>query len=134
MLGFVERSKIRSSEKRLAVSMDYLRHMYQHAPDAFWKFTKMMPATQHREILPAAPYHVARLVATRQEDRGPCVQAVVNLAKEDAVEPGILQAALAGKVDALPESLRDVYRFAEAVVTANGEDDQYREKLRKVFG
>lgn len=134
MFGFVVKSKIRSSEKRLGVSMDYLRHMYEHAPNAFWKFSKMMPAAQYREKLPAAPYHVARLVATQHEDCGPCVQIVVNLAKEDSVEPAILQAALAGKVEELPESLQDVYRFAEAVVTANGDDELYRERLRKVFG
>jgi alkylhydroperoxidase family enzyme len=134
MLGFMVKSKIRSTEKRLGVSMDYLRHMYEHAPDAFWKFSKMMPAAQHREKLPPAPYHVARLVATRHEDCGPCVQIVVNLAKEDGVEPAILQAALAGKVEDLPESLQDVYRFAESVVTADGDDGAYRERLRKVFG
>lgn len=134
MLGFVVRSKIRSTEKRLGVSMDYLRHMYEHAPDAFHKFTKMMPAAQHREKLPPAPYHVARLVATRHEDCGTCLQIVVNLAKEDGVEPAVLQTALAGKVDELPESLQDVYRFAESVVLADGEEGPYRERVRKVFG
>jgi alkylhydroperoxidase family enzyme len=134
MLGFGVRSKIRSTEKRLGVSMDYLRHMYQHAPDAFWKFEKLMPAAQHREKLPAAPYHVARLVATRHEDSGPCVQIAVNLAKLDNVEPAILKAALAGRVEELPESLQDVYRFTESVVTVDGEEGTYRERLRKVFG
>ena len=134
MLGFVVRSKIRSTEKRLGVSMDYLRHVYDHAPDAFSKFEKLMPAAQHREKLPPAPYHVARLVATRQEDCAPCVQAVVNLAKEDGVEPAILSAALYGKVEELPESLLDVYHFAESVVTADGDDGTYRERVRKVFG
>jgi alkylhydroperoxidase family enzyme len=134
MLGFVVRSKIRATEKRLGVSMEYLRHMYSHAPDAFDKFSTLMPATQHREKLPPAPYHVARLVATRQEDCGPCLQVAVNLAKEDGVEPAILQAALAGKVEELPESLQDVYRFAESVVLADGEEGNYRERVRKVFG
>jgi alkylhydroperoxidase family enzyme len=134
MLGFVVRSKIRSTEKRLGVSMDYLRHMYQHAPDAFWKFSKFMPAAQHREKLPPAPYHVARLVATRHEDCGPCVQTVINMAKEEGVEPAILSAALHGRVEELPESLQDVYHFAESVVTADGEDGTYRERVRKVFG
>jgi alkylhydroperoxidase family enzyme len=77
---------------------------------------------------------VARLVATRYADCGPCVQVVVNMAKKDGVEPAVLRAALAGRVEELPESLRDVFRFAEAVVTAGGEEDQYRERLRKVFG
>lgn len=134
MYGMIVRHKIRTSEKRLGVSMDYLRDMYDHAPDAFWKFTKFMPAAQHRAKLPPAPYHVARLVATCHEDCGPCVQIVVNLAKEDGIEPAILTATLAGKVEQLPESLQDVYRFAEAVVTASGDEAEYRERLRKVFG
>jgi alkylhydroperoxidase family enzyme len=134
MFGLIVRRKIRSTEKRLGVSMDYLRHVYDHAPDAFWKFTKFMPAAQHRQKLPPAPYHVARLVATRHEDCGPCVQIVVNLAKEDGIEPAILSAALAGKVEELPESLQDVYHFTEAVVNASGDDEEYRDRLRKVFG
>jgi len=134
MLGFMVKSKIRSTEKRLGVSMDYLRQMYEHAPEAFWKFEKVLPAAQHRQKLPPAPYHVARLVATRQEDCGPCLQAAVNLAKEDGIEPAIIKAALASRVDELPESLQDVYRFAESVVLPDGEEGPYRERLRKVFG
>ena len=134
MLGFMVKQKIRSSEKRLGVSMDYLREMYDTAPDAFRAFSKIMPAAEHRQKLPAAPYHVARIVATRHADCGSCVQLVVNAAKADGVEPEVLKAAVFGKVDDLPESLRDVYRFAEAVVTLSGGEDELREKLKTVFG
>ncbi len=134
MLGFVVRRKIRSAEKRLGEPLDYLRQMYDHAPDAFWQFSKVARAATYREKLPAAPFHVARLVAVKHQDCGPCVQTVVNLAKEDGVEPAVLKAALAGKVEELPESLRDVYRFAQAVAARTGEEDSYRERLRKVFG
>jgi hypothetical protein len=34
-----------------------------------------------------------------------------------------VQAVLANRVDDLPEELREAYRFAEAVVTRNGEED-----------
>ena len=134
MIGFLVRRKIRSTEKKLGESMDYMRHMYETAPEAFWQFAKVAKASAHRSKLPAAPFHVARLVAVRAQDCGPCVQTVVNLAKEDGVEVGILKAALTGKVEALPESLGDVYRFAEAVATNSGEEEQYRERLLKVFG
>lgn len=130
----IVRHKIRSTEKRLGVSMDYFRHMYEHAPDAYWQFTKFVPVAQYRAKLLAAPYHIARLVATRYEDCGTCLQIVVNLAKEDGIEPAILNAALSGQVEQLPESLQDVYHFAVAVVTASGDDEVYRERLRKVFG
>jgi alkylhydroperoxidase family enzyme len=134
MLGFLVRRKIRSAEKKLGEPMDYMRHMYEAALDAFWQFVKVAKATGQRSKLPAAPFHVARLVAVRYQDCGPCVQTVVNLAKEDGVEPGILKAALTGKVEELPESLRDVYRFAEAVASNSGEQEKYRERLRTVFG
>ena len=70
----------------------------------------------------------------RIQDCGPCVQTVVNLAKADGVDPAVLKAALAGDFDALPESLRDVARFAEAVTGATGEEETYRVRLRSVFG
>ena len=134
MLGFMVKRKIRAKEKELGVSMDYAVEMYETAPDAFWAFSKIMPAAEHRSKIPPAPYHLARLVATRHADCGSCVQIVVNMAKADGVEPSVLKAALAGKVEELPESLRDVYRFAQAVVTQNGEDEAYRDRLRQVFG
>jgi len=134
MLGFVVRRKIRSAEKRLGEPLDYLREMYACAPGAFWQFAKFAKVAGYRDKLPAAPAHIARLVAVKYQDCGPCVQTAVNLAKEDGVEPAVLKAALEGRVDALPESLRDVYRFAEAVAANTGEEEPYRERLRHVFG
>jgi hypothetical protein len=43
-------------------------------------------------------------------------------------------AVLDSNPDALPEELRDAYRFAEAVVTANGEEDALRERIRLRYG
>lgn len=134
MLGFIVKRKLRAKEKELGASMDYAVEMYDTAPDAFWAFSKIMAAAEYRSKIPPAPYHVARLVATRHADCGPCVQIVVNVAKKDGVEPAVLKAALGGRVEELPESLRDVYRFAQAVVTQNGEDEPYRERLKQVFG
>src|SRR5688572_28451002 len=134
MLGFLVRRKIRSAEKKLGEPMEQMRHMCEAAPDAFWQFVKFAKASAHRSKLPAAAIHVARLVAVRHQDCGPCVQTVVNLAKEDGVEAGILKAALSRKADELPESLRDVYRFAEAVATNSGQEQAYRERLLAVFG
>ncbi|MBP3957193.1 hypothetical protein J8F10_18180 [Gemmata sp. G18] len=134
MLGFLVRWKIRSAEKKLGEPLDYLRQMLDHSPGAFWKFAKVAQASAYRSKLPAAPFHVARVVAVRHQDCGPCVQTVINLAKADGVEPAILKAAYLGNVDALPESLRDVYRFTEAVAENSGNEAEYRDRLQSVFG
>jgi alkylhydroperoxidase family enzyme len=134
MIGMLVRHQIRTSEKRLGVPLDYLRHIYEHAPDTFWKFTKFLPLAQYRSKLPPAPYHVARLVAIYQDDCSHCLQIAVNLAKEDGIEPAILTAVLNRSVEQLPESLQDVYRFTEAVVNHRTDIELFRERLRKVFG
>ena len=134
MLGFLVRRKIRSAEKKLGEPLDYLREMFDRAPGAFWEFAKVAKAAGYRDKLPAAPFHVARLVAVRIQDCGPCVQTVVNLAKADGVDPAVLKTVLAGDFDALPESLKDVARFSEAVTCGNGDEETYRDRLRSVFG
>lgn len=134
MLGPIVRHKIAAAEKKLGVPLDYLRDMYQTAPDAFYAFTKLMAVSDYRKKLPAAPFHVARLVATLAEDCGPCVQTVVNQAKADAVGDDVLRAVLTARVADLPESLADVYRFAEAVVTRSGDEAGSRDRLSAVFG
>jgi alkylhydroperoxidase family enzyme len=134
MLGFLVRWKIRSTEKKTGEPLDFLRQMFDHAPGAFWQFVKVAKASGYRNKLPAAPFHVARLVAVRIQDCGPCVQTCVNLAKADGVEPPVLKATLAGDFDQLPEPLGDVARFSQAVTSGNGEQEAYRDRLRAVFG
>jgi alkylhydroperoxidase family enzyme len=134
MLGFLIRRKIRSTEKKLGEPLDYLREMFDKAPGAFWQFAKVAKSSGYHNKLPAAPFHVARLVAVHIQDCGPCVQTCVNLAKADGVDPAVLRSALAGDFDALPEALADVARFAQAVTSGTGDEDTYRERLRAVFG
>jgi len=134
MLKFLVRWRIRAFERRLGEPLDYLRHLLGASFGAFRAFARAAKVAAYRKALPAAPFHVARLVAVRHEDCGPCVQTVVNLAKADGVPADVLRAVLDRRVADLPESLRDVYRFAEAVVEITGEEEPYRERLRAVFG
>ncbi|HEX8181090.1 MAG TPA: hypothetical protein VF525_16200, partial [Pyrinomonadaceae bacterium] len=86
-----------------------------------------------RRRLPAAPYHVARLVATRHEDCGACVQIEVNLARKSHVPVAVLRAVLNDRADELPPDLADVYHFARAVVAAE-DQPELRERLRAHYG
>jgi alkylhydroperoxidase family enzyme len=134
MLKPLIRWRLRAAEKRLGESVDYVLHMLQVSFGAFRAFVKAAKASQYHHRLPPAPYHVARIVAVRHEDCGPCVQTTVNLAKEDGVPAEVLRAVIDRDPDALPATLADVYRFAESVVTQSGDEGEYRERVRQVFG
>jgi alkylhydroperoxidase family enzyme len=134
MLTYLIRWQIRGLERRLGEPLDYLRHMLTASLGAFRAFVRAARVAAYRKHLPVAPCHVARIVAVRHEDCGPCVQTAVNLAKADGVPADVLRAVLDRRVNDLPEPLRDVYRFAEAVVEVSGEEEPYRARLRQVFG
>jgi alkylhydroperoxidase family enzyme len=126
--------KLDAVEKDLGAPVDYLRHIVRVSLRAFFQFRKVIRLSEYRRALPPCPCHVARIVATRDEDCGPCVQIEVNLARKNGVPADILRAVLAGSPIDLPADLADVYRFADAVVRASGEEGVYRERLRRRYG
>ncbi len=114
--------------------MDYVRHIVRTSLRSFFKFTKILGVAEYRRVLPPEPYHVARIVATRDADCGTCLQSEVNEAKRAGLDHNMLKAVVDGNVDSLNEELADAYRFAEAVVTANGKDQELRERIRQRYG
>lgn len=127
-------NSLNAEERKLGASLDYARDILRTSLPAFLKFAMFMPLSRHREALPRAAYHVARIVATRDEDCGTCVQIEVNLARADGLPVDVIEAVLNENVDALPDDLADVYRFARRVVEASGEDDALRERMRYRYG
>jgi hypothetical protein len=134
MLRWLIRRRLAAVEKQLGVPLDYCRYILDVSLGAFLKFAKLMPLAHYRRALPAAPFYVAQIVATRAEDCGPCVQITVNFAKKTGVSHQILQAAVVGEVEALPDDLALVYRFAEAVVARTGEEDELRGRIEELYG
>ncbi len=134
MLRALIGNRISAAEHRLGVKAEYMRHMLGVSLRAFLKFTKLLPLSEYRRALPCEPFHVARLVALREEDCGTCLQIEINMAKRDKVKPQIIRASVAGKPDDMPEQLADVYRFAKAVVRRSGDEDLYRERIRELYG
>ena len=128
-------NRLAAEERKLGgVPLDYLRHVARTSLPAFFKFALFTPLAAHRRALCADAYYVARLVATQHEDCGTCVQIEVNLARRDGVAPAILRAAVKRRPDDLPAPLADVYRFAQAVVEANGAEGEWRERVRGHYG
>ncbi len=120
-------------ERDLGAPVDYLRHLADVSGAAFVKFGLFMPLAQHRRRLPPAPYHLARIAATRHEDCGTCVQIEVNQALKAGVDAALVRAAAEGRTDDVPEELADAVRFAEAVARAE-DAPELRERLRARYG
>lgn len=129
MLRTLIAKRLDAEERRLGVPLDYLRQILRVSLRSFFTFAKIMPISDHRKVLPVEPYYVARMVATRDEDCGTCLQIEVNLAAQDGVAGEILRAVLDRSPERLPAELADVYRFTEGVVGASGEEDGLRPRI-----
>jgi alkylhydroperoxidase family enzyme len=134
MIRWLINKRLDSAERQLGESIDYARHILRVSLRAFLRYARFLSVAGYRRALPRNVMHVAQLVAVRDEDCGNCVQIGLNVARADGVPVDQLQAVLDQRPDALPPELADAYRFAEAVVTANGRDAEYRERIRARYG
>jgi hypothetical protein len=134
MLRWFIKRKLNAEEKKLGVSVDYLRHVVDVSPAMFLRFCSILPFANSRKKLPNDAWFVAQTVAAQHEDCGPCLQITLNLARQSGVDPTLLRAVLDGKCDAMPAELVDVFRFAQSVVNAASDDDALRAALRARYG
>jgi AhpD family alkylhydroperoxidase len=133
MIRYLILKQLDKEERSLGESLDYIRHVLRTSFSAFFKFALFTPLAQHRRKLPAAPYRVARIVATQDEDCGTCVQIEVNLARREGVSSEVIRAVLNNRPEDLTPELAEIYRFAKAVVAAS-EEYELRQRIRERYG
>jgi alkylhydroperoxidase family enzyme len=134
MLRRIILARIASAEKNWGVPLDYCKFILRVSFRAFFKFAKFLAVDEYRRVLPPGPFYVARIVAVRDADCGTCLQIAVSQAKKAGVSAELLRTVVDGNLDDLPDELRDACRFAEAVVTVNGEEEVLRERIRQRYG
>ncbi len=134
MLRRIVLSRLDAEEKKLGERVDYVRHIVRVSLSAFFRFLKGVSFGSYRKKLAADAWAVARIVAVRDEDCGPCLQTVVNLARQEGVPVEVLRAALDRQPGQLPADLADVYHFTEEVVQATYQEAELRERIRKRYG
>jgi hypothetical protein len=129
--GLIKR-KLDAEEKKLGESVDYIRHIVDVSPGAFFRFASILPFANSRKVLPKDAWFVAQIVALEHEDCGTCLQIGVNLARQSGVDGRLIQAVLDG--EDVPAEMADVIRFTRSVVNADEDDDSLRETLRERYG
>lgn len=106
---------IERQELRLGESLDYLREIREGSNAAFLKVALLTPFTNHRKRLPKTAYHLAKILVTRHEDCGACVQMAINVAASDGVPEHYIRAVLNQRTEDLPVALQEVCEYAQAI-------------------
>jgi alkylhydroperoxidase family enzyme len=121
-------------ERQVGSSVDYLRHFARVSLSAYWRFALIGPAAAFHQKAPLTLVHTVRLVATRGEGCGSCLQVAVQLAKQDGMAPDLLQAVLENRIEEMPQSVMIAYKFARSVVEHDGGDAHWRNQLLSECG
>jgi alkylhydroperoxidase family enzyme len=108
--------------------------MLDASPKAFFSFAKIFDVARHRESAPPSAVFAAKLVGALIEDCGPCVQLVVNMAREAKVPAADIAGVLRGDASGMNADAALGYRFAEAVAHRLPHEDEARDAVRAAWG
>lgn len=126
--------RLHAIEYEQGIPLAYLHQVLRVSPPHFLKLIKMMPLARFRRALPPDAYHLARIVTASHEDCGTCLPMEVRLAKQAGVSVAILNSILDENPCSLSADLAQVYFFAEAVATGNGEEEEWRGAILRRYG
>lgn len=102
--------------KNYDYDVEYLEHMADVSPGAFYRYLLCSPLATYRKKSPARAYLTAKMVSTKHFDCGPCLRLVINMAREAGMEDKLIHAALMGNESDLPQDMVLGMRYATAVV------------------
>jgi hypothetical protein len=134
MIATLLERQIATTERQTGESAEWMRDLFRASRAALFKFFLFVPASRHAKYASPEAHAVARIVADKVEDCGPCVQIVVNFAVRAGVDRAFIEATLDGRPQDLPDDLALVYRYAHAVATAADDVNDWVERLRAAFG
>lgn len=112
----------------------YMRAMLEASPSAFFKFLAVTKLSRHAEAAPKEVLFAARIVGAMTEDCGPCVQLVVDMAREADVSDADIDAVLRRDPAAMSQNVAIGYRFADAVARRTVGEDEARDAVRAAWG
>jgi len=134
MIGFFATRLISMMEKHLDSDMSYLRALHAASPRGFGRFLKATALARHREAIPIAASHTARLTALAFEDCGPCTQIAVDQARADGMAVMQIRAVLDANLAELTEDAALAYRFARSILSRSTALDEARQAVRERWG
>ena len=134
MLSWLIQRKIDAFEREFSYDMHYLRDVLGASVQATMLFAKATRLGEYRVDLPKDAWHAAKLVASRAEDCGPCVQLVATMAERDRQSPEMIRAVLEDRIEDLSDEVRLSVSFTKAVLARDLVADSLRQEVVERFG
>lgn len=135
MLGWLIRRRLNAFARDFNYNVSYMQEMYDVSPRAFFRFSKILGISSHREDVPKEAWFAAKLVATLSEDCGPCTQLVVTMAEREGVSAEAIRSVLAGNEGEMPPDASLGFRFGRAVLQRDiAESDRLRGEIVSRWG
>ncbi|MFW8633482.1 hypothetical protein [Cribrihabitans pelagius] len=134
MLTAIATLFIRQAERRLGVTLDYVRQIARTDFKLLARYNRIFGFLDpNRHVAPAA-YHAARLRGALAADCGTCAEAEVNLAAAAGLDQPLIAAILRADGAALPPDLAAVVRLTDAVTARREDDPGARGDVLRSFG
>ncbi|WP_435661091.1 hypothetical protein [Leisingera caerulea] len=134
MLTAVATFFIRRAEKRIGVSLDYVRHIARTNFSLLSRYNRIFGFLDPNRHVPAAAYHAARLRGALAADCGTCVEAEINLARAGGLDEELINAILRADFQTLPPELAPVVQLADAVTARREDDPEARSAVTGTYG
>ena len=134
MLKFFARRALQHFENKNDYDVSYMRFMLDNSPSAFFKFSRLSGMAAHCEAATPEAAFAASITGALAEDCGPCVQLVVNMAREAGVDRDQIEAVLTRDIAAMNADTKLGFDFADAVICRSPAADEAREAVRARWG
>ncbi len=134
MIGWLVRRILDRFARKWSYDVRYMRAMFEASPAAFRKFGAVSRLSGHRQAVPVAAAHTARLVGVMHEDCGPCTQLVADMASAAGMADDQIVAVLSADLSTMRDDVALGYTFARALVERRTDLADVREKVRHHWG
>ncbi|MGC4060862.1 MAG: hypothetical protein QM749_08420 [Aquabacterium sp.] len=125
---------IRRFQARYDYDMGYAQELLDSSRMAFMHYALMGMPAAYRKDVPKDAWYAAKMVAARQEDCGPCLQLVMNMAELDGVPAATRRAVWARDERAMNDDVRLAWRYAEAAMAHAPDLAEWCEAIRQRWG
>lgn len=125
-------SMIGRGEKRIGVTLDYVREIAKTDFGLLMRYNKLFGFLDPNRHTPKDAYHVARIRGALAADCGTCVEVEINLARQSGLDEATIDRALTG--ENLTPELQSVCRLADATVRDRIDGAEAREAVRAAYG
>lgn len=134
MRKFLARRALRAFSAHYGYDVGYMEQMLEISPSAFYRFAVLTKLAQQRQVAPLEAFYAAKLVGALAEDCGPCVQLVVDMAREAGLATAEIEAVLTRDEEVMSPETRLGFHFADKLLRRSLEADAAREAVRAQWG